>query len=283
MTLFFLVAKAVICRELEAKITASRAKEDQKILFIVPVIQNKDLAIIKRNFLSQLSTTIAQLHEVGEDLDAAKKLNAELTTCRTKTADAASQNSQSTSATEVLLDRLKTFVTAFYQKLKQLNLLNQPQETGTFYTFLHAVASYHADRIFEKTISPGFFANPNLTCINEYHKIIDALVDERLSVALENLKGQNQNDAAYTQRKHDLGILNIEFLILKNNEIRSNYMTTLTNVLSWLPAVLDRHLDTAALALPSKISPVVGEVVDREVLDLEGEALSPCDEAACDF
>lgn len=276
-TLFVVVAKNLICRELEAKVSASKARDDQKILGFVPLPQNKELAVKKRNLLVALSVNITQLPESDTDLAAAKKLIEALTACKTQTSAAASDSSQSSSATEAMLDRLKAFVTSFYEKLKRLKLLNQPEETGSFYIFLMTMAAYHADRLFEKTALPSFFSNPNISCINEYHRVIDALVDERLRVALENLNGQNKDDAGYVQRKEDLGVLNIEFMILKNQAIRDGYKLTVTNVLAWLPAVLDPHLCNAELALPSKAGSALARSVDPEVLVLEDDLLEKAD------
>ncbi len=282
-TLFVVVAKNLICRELEAKITASQAKDDQRILGLVPIPQNKELAVKKRNILIALSTSITQLPEAEDDLTAARKLIEELTVCKTKTTAAALESSQSSSATEAMLVRLKAFVTSFYEKLKGLKLLNQPEEIGPFYTFLTAMAAYHADRLFEKTAPPSFFSNPNISCINDYHRVIDNLVDEKLRIALENLNGQNKEDEGYVERKDALGILNIEYMILKNQAIREKYKLTVTNALSWLPAVLEPHLCHAELILSSKAGAALAPTIDPDVLALEEDDLLERTGSECGF
>ena len=259
MTIFSHVAKSFLNDALAAQIKSSIEKDAPRAIVVSFFIPERDneLARIKREFLLGLKNSISTLPEGDNDLAVKRGLLLSLRGCKREVAAEALSKNYAPGSTEALLEHLDKFVTSFHKKCESLLLTDQPHDEDVFAHYSIVVASYHAKRIIDSKTQASLFQsaieNPSLTPIIAFQKKLDNIVNTNYVDARRNLERQDQTEATHYMRvKNELGVLCIEFLKLKLDNMLSEY--SLSIYAPFLPHYLNEYLNDAQRATQSHSS-----------------------------
>ena len=255
MTILIQVIKENLISALNEQIDSlnSKAKPKEEASWrssFFPVSYNKDLAKSKCLILRGLRKFINTMDEKETDIATIKSLCNSIRAYKQKIELESQKYNFSPGTTEATLDRLVRFSDIFYQKARELRLLDLDNANGAFAHFTKAVSLYHARRIMDDchpSVLKGFIDNPYITSINAFHQAVDTSVNENFLLACRNIDGQKQYEQEnYLVIKNELGSLCIEFLIFKYERLKKDYSL---GSFMMLPDYLNDYLVSAKTAI----------------------------------
>lgn len=255
MTILIQVIKENLISALNEQIDSLNAKAKSKeetswTSSFFSASYNKDLAKSKCLILRGLRKFITSMDEKETDIATIKYLCVYIRAYKQKVESESQKYNFSPGSTEAMLDRLVRFSDNFYQKAKELRLLDIENANGAFAHYAKAVSLYHARRIMDDchpSVLKAVRNNPYITSINAFHQAVDTSVNEKFLLACRNMDGQKQYEQAnYSTIKNELGSLCIEFLIFKYERLRKDY--SLGNFMM-IPDYLNDYLSAAQTAV----------------------------------